>query len=212
MSFIKKIDETNSPQSTKSEETIVVEEPEHVEKPPHNSAESEAVKAMVEEELKNLEESEHVKTTVESADESKSVMLSSEPIESEKETKEDTQIEILQCLHDEIILCECCMHPITPSSTFIHTNKPEIFHLTATDDEMALYEAQKVDDESKKLVEAEKRPDLKQILLRNYDPKFATRIGIKNFVPVEVMSDAVDGTERKLEFIPFETIDQSYPK
>ena len=201
MSFIKKIEESTviaeSPK-TKSEKEQEIDEKsvkESVENKPHNSAETEALKLV----------------EMQSMDEAKSSIMASEPIESEKEVKEGEQIEELQCLRDEIILCECCNHPITPSSTFVQTNKPAIFHLTATDEEIALYEARKLAQESESLVEDEK-PDLKEILLRNYDPRFAARIGINDFVPVEVISESLDGTEKKLDFIPFETIDQSYPK
>ena len=57
----------------------------------------------------------------------------------------------------------------------------------------------------------EKRLGLREILISNFDPKFATRIGIKDFVPIQVMTSHMDG-EKDLDFIPFEDIDHSYPK
>jgi hypothetical protein len=57
----------------------------------------------------------------------------------------------------------------------------------------------------------EKRLGLREILISNYDPKFATKIGIKDFVPIQVMASHMEG-DKDLDFIPFEDIDHSYPK
>ena len=60
-------------------------------------------------------------------------------------------------------------------------------------------------------VSDEKRLGLREILISNYDPKFATKIGIKDFVPIQVMTSHMEG-DKDLDFIPFEDIDHSYPK
>ena len=57
----------------------------------------------------------------------------------------------------------------------------------------------------------EKRLGLREILISNYDPKFATKIGIRDFLPIQVMTSHLEG-EKDLDFIPFEDIDHSYPK
>ena len=66
----------------------------------------------------------------------------------------------------------------------------------------------------------EPKVDLREILLTNYDKNLATKIGIKDFLPTQLMSSAVRDNEanksdepvKELEFIPFEKIDQRYPR
>lgn len=147
---------------------------------------------------------------------------------------------VVNCVHDEIILCECCkdvrttrpsipaVYPMTPMVSFVNSemqrhqptpvapgggSNENIFHLTSagvpdviTNDNL-FYKI--VDDkgENKQDQVAAVEPNLRDILISNYDPRLATEIGVGNFVPIEVMS-----RNRNLEFIPFEVIDQSYPK
>lgn len=67
------------------------------------------------------------------------------------------------------------------------------------------------------------RVNLKYLLLSNYDKNFAARIGIRDFIPTQILSargggenesdesdDEDDGPD--LEFIPFEKIDSRYPR
>lgn len=62
------------------------------------------------------------------------------------------------------------------------------------------------------------KANLKEILLSNYDKTLATKIGIKDFLPVELMRESGgdngnnNNEESNMEFIPFEQIDQRYPR
>lgn len=78
----------------------------------------------------------------------------------------------------------------------------------------------------------EPRVSLKELLLSNYDKSLATKIGIKDFVPTQILSSRRnkakndeneqnnnvkvehddDESESDLEFIPFEKIDSRYPR
>ena len=140
------------------------------------------------------------------------IVLTQEPL-----SKEVTQasinhqdIEMLKCLHNEIIKCECCINRDNnmPSST----QKSEIFHLTATSEEDPIRMYLHDERTTNTAVEPEPKTDLREILLNNYDPKFAAKIGIRDFLPIEVMNNHLDEDSKPLEFIPFEIIDQSYPK
>ncbi len=136
------------------------------------------------------------------------------------------QIEMYECLHNEIAECDCCKnangtnkehHPTTP----ITPNENDIFHLTAGNDEVdgdglsdlrrrQRMEKQRSIDFEREEEELIPQHDLRDILLANYDRKFAAKIGIPDFVPIEVISGQAD--RRPLEFIPFENIDKNYPK
>ncbi len=133
-------------------------------------------------------------------------------------SKEPTQISIqdidmLKCLHNEIILCECCINPsVTPSS---HIKSNDIFHLTSTNEDQPLKRFNEYHHDERTnntALESEQKTDLREILLNNYDPRFAAKIGIRDFLPIEVMNNHLDEDSKPLEFIPFESIDQSYPK
>lgn len=119
-------------------------------------------------------------------------------------------IDILKCLHNEIVTCECCINKSgTPSS---HPRSADIFHLTSTNEDNPLKSFINDERTTNTAVEAEQKPDLREILLNNYDPKFAAKIGIRDFLPIEVMNNHLDEDSKPLEFIPFENIDHSYPK
>lgn len=135
----------------------------------------------------------------------------------ESNDQEIKQIEMYQCLADDAIMCECFInnnthneHPTTPM-----TPQNDIFHLTAGDeDENVIHHVKKHRSIDFTQEEAELIPQssLRDILLNNYDPKFAKKIGITDFVPVEVMNGQNDPNAKPLEFIPFENIDRNYPK
>lgn len=131
------------------------------------------------------------------------------------ETEQTSQTtKLLRCLNNEIIECECCRFPRTPSPSFV---KNDIFHLTYVNEEH-----KNSDDVRKNLVSIATDPSpkpeptpavgLREILLNNYDPKFAAQIGIRDFVPLQLMTSQANGQSNDLEFIPFENIDSSYPK
>lgn len=131
------------------------------------------------------------------------------------------------CSQDEIILCECCKYtPLTPTPTLLkqpNNSRNEIFHLTETDSQLTAQQQQKphqsnwnrnetiVSENEPSSMTFETKLDLKEILLTNYDPKFARKIGIKDFLPIQLMSSS-NASKAELEFIPFEKIDQKYPK
>lgn len=64
------------------------------------------------------------------------------------------------------------------------------------------------------------RVNLKYLLLSNYDKNFAARIGIRDFIPTQILSargendsdESDDNDGQDLEFIPFEKIDSRYPR
>jgi hypothetical protein len=164
---------------------------------------------------------------------------------------------VINCMHDEIMVCECCRFPTT-AYPMVSMNQFEnvlarrletsmnepprsvrqlgrkiqgeddaenIFHLTTTNEAAAdkadgfriAREKSDIqvnqDEVYAPAVESSKksRPKLRDILIANYDAKLATKIGVGNFVPIEVLNTA--NTNRKdLDFIPFENIDQSYPR
>jgi hypothetical protein len=63
------------------------------------------------------------------------------------------------------------------------------------------------------LKQKQNKPNLADILLDNYDPKFASKLGINLFVPMQVLNNLEsNGPESNLQFIPFENIEQNYPK
>ena len=141
------------------------------------------------------------------------------------------EIEMYKCLHDEISICDCCKtnnhktknvnnkeHPTTPI-----TPDNDIFHLTAHDD--LEYEDDGYDNDPSELLRKQRsidfereekelihKHDLRDILLANYDRRFAAKIGITDFIPIEIISGQGGNSSRPLEFIPFESIDRSYPK
>ena len=119
-------------------------------------------------------------------------------------------IEMLKCLHNEIIKCECCI--TTNNNDNNKNNRSEIFHLTATNDENGFKSYLNDERTTNTAVEPEPKTDLREILLNNFDPKFAAKIGIRDFLPIEVMNNHLEEDSKPLEFIPFENIDQSYPK
>lgn len=113
-----------------------------------------------------------------------------------------------KCLQHEITQCECCKNggtPITPASTFIQPTKGDIFHLTSANEPPNDPPNSSVPG----LIEPSKI-SLREILISNFDPKFASKIGVKDFVPAQVMNN-ID-KDKDLDFIPFEEIDHSYPK
>ncbi|CAF0712380.1 unnamed protein product [Brachionus calyciflorus] len=131
----------------------------------------------------------------------------------ENGTYKTSQTEKLRCLHNEINECECCKVPRTPSPSFVHHPKNDIFHLTyANDDLKNPVEMRKnlVSLATETSNEPEQNISLREILLTNYDPQYAAKIGINNFLPIEVMTAQNNGKD--LEFIPFENIDSSYPR
>jgi len=133
------------------------------------------------------------------------------------------EVDMLNCLHNEIIMCECCINNprATPSSNI---KSHDIFHLTSTNEDQTIMkqrfnninnnDVDYTSDErtTNTAVESEQKTDLREILLNNYDPRFAAKIGIRDFLPIEVMNNHLDEDSKPLEFIPFESIDQSYPK
>ena len=140
--------------------------------------------------------------------------------ESEKEIK---QIEMYNCLNDGAVMCECFenaknepMHPTTPLSP-LRNQKSDIFHLTEGEDRddhshsSNVINSNKIVSQSDNEIKIEKH-DLREILLSNYDPKFAAKIGIGDFIPIEIMNGHLDEHAPPLEFIPFENIDKNYPK
>lgn len=121
---------------------------------------------------------------------------------------------VLECLHKEINECECCKYPRAPSPSFVNQGN-DIFHLTYVNDDK---NTENLDRKNFNSITTETVSDqvqpagLREILLSNYDPKYAARIGVNEFVPVQIMTPQNDGQLKNLEFIPFETIDSSYPK
>ena len=110
------------------------------------------------------------------------------------------------------------------SDTGENQSKTDIFHLTETNDQPNSADNQQETDqnyiESQKttdLIEQE-QPDsnqsmnLRNILITNYDPKFASKIGVKEFVPIQILCKSIEGNDDTIEFIPFEKIENSYPK
>jgi hypothetical protein len=195
MNFIKKIDDSGMETAKLKAENDVSGKSSRLDKKSEKSSESFVVVP-----TQNIES----KTPNEAASTPKIVSLTQEIV-----SKEVTQasinhqdIEMLKCLHNEIIKCECC----------INTEKSEIFHLTATNEENPIKMYLNDERTTNTAVEPEPKTDLREILLNNYDPKFAAKIGIKDFLPIEVMNNHLDEDSKPLEFIPFENIDQSYPK
>ncbi len=132
------------------------------------------------------------------------------------------QIEMYRCLHNEIAECDCCKnnHPTTP----ITPNENDIFHLTgggeeADEEGVSEFQRRRQKIEKQRSIDFEREEeellpqhDLREILLANYDKKFAAKIGIPNFIPIEIISGQASSDGKPLEFIPFEDIDRSYPK
>lgn len=121
---------------------------------------------------------------------------------------------VLECLHKEINECECCKCPRAPSPSFVNQGK-DIFHLTYVNDDKKNENSDCKNLNStiaETVSDQDRPPDLREILLSNYDPKYAERIGINEFVPVQIMTPENDGQLKNLEFIPFESIDSRYPK
>ena len=133
------------------------------------------------------------------------------------------------CRHEEEILCEC--HSYNKPSiekiedtlkNLIQADKPtepatdDIFHLTTTNEETAQKKQERVkiaEERVEVLPQANQETqlvpsmrDLKKILLDNYDARYANRIGVRDFEPTSVKSIG------SLEFIPFEQIEDNYPK
>lgn len=136
----------------------------------------------------------------------------------DKEISEsNTTSKIFKCLHNEITMCECCKYPQTPRPTFIQNNDDEIFHLTSTGVEVENQKPLSKSTLPKKsniasTATQSQHLGLREILIANYDPKFASKIGIHDFIPIQVMTSSLNGEMKDLEFIPFENIDSSYPK
>jgi hypothetical protein len=127
---------------------------------------------------------------------------------------------VMACFHDEVILCECCRLPSTPLVPVQqyhqqNANDEDIFHLTSTGDDTNLEKYINFNYQQKNEQEAEEaeapKPKLKDLLISNYDPKLAARIGVSDFVPLELLTSHKT-RQRDLDFIPFENIDQNYPK
>lgn len=161
--------------------------------------------------VKVLESSKHIESEKElEVDKVPNEIVKEKKIESEKEPSQ-TEI-VFKCLHDEIILCECCRYTNTPSTSFVQA-KRDIFHLTSasTDDQARpnnFIHRTKLSNISESK-QSQQHVGLREILISNYDPKFASKIGIKDFIPIQVMTSQI---KQDLEFIPFEQIDQSYAK
>jgi hypothetical protein len=156
---------------------------------------------------------------------------------------------VIHCMHDEIIVCECCRFPPTatpmvsmnqfenvlarrleetinePPKTSVlgeeiqgEGDAENIFHLTTANEEAAT-DGLRITREKSDFQVAEHyekvaqptRPRLRDILIANYDTKLASKIGVGSFVPIEVLNTA-NSSGKDLEFIPFEEIDQSYPR
>lgn len=118
-------------------------------------------------------------------------------------------MDMLKCLQNEIVACECCTQKAT---TPLQQESADIFHLTSTNEDQAGKVPSTEERTTNTAVDSEPKSDLREILLNNYDPKFAAKIGIKDFIPIEVMNNHLDDESKPLEFIPFESIDHSYPK
>lgn len=120
----------------------------------------------------------------------------------------------LECLHKEINECECCNYPRAPSPSFVQ-QRNDIFHLTYVNDENKneyLHRKNLNSLATETVSDQDQTVGLREILLSNYDPQFASRIGINNFVPLQIMTPQNNGQLKNLEFIPFENIDSSYQK
>ena len=160
-------------------------------------------------------------------------MLSYESYKTEK---------VVNCMHDEIILCECCRHPKSPATPVVSmvqfevsSRQPlgDIFHLTnaneADEDQKNKFyfkilneksdvtfdkeTTQTVDDDNDEKTceeQYQEQPGLRELLISNYDARLADRIGVSDFLPIEVISRNNDG--KNLKFIPFEAIDNNYTK
>ncbi|RNA14250.1 Structure-specific endonuclease subunit SLX4 [Brachionus plicatilis] len=158
-------------------------------------------------------------------DKSNSQLATTEPIiqqdtkQSESVTDNTTETatigteKALECLHREIDECECCKYPRAPSPSFVN-QKHDIFHLTYVNNEKNEFSHRKNLNSlaTETVSDQDQTSGLREILLSNYDPKFAAKIGISEFVPVQIMTPQNNGQLRNLEFIPFENIDSSYPK
>ncbi len=77
-------------------------------------------------------------------------------------------------------------------------SKKDVFHLTFGNEDITTTATDNVSNSTGQI-------GLKEILISNFDRKFANSIGI-DFVPMQVMST------QDLRFIPFEKIDSSYRK
>lgn len=105
-------------------------------------------------------------------------------------------------------------------------SKTDIFHLTETnnlpnsadnqqENDQNYIEQQKTSDsmiENEEQLDSNRLMNLRNILITNYDPKFASKIGVKEFVPVQILCKSIEGNDDTIEFIPFEKIESSYPK
>ncbi len=112
---------------------------------------------------------------------------------------------ILAKIHSQVLndsKCNLCTDArLGVCEHFKEASKRDVFHLTSANDEMITDTASNTTGTG---VQAN-QVGLREILVSNFDPKFASRIGI-DFVPMQVMST------QDLRFIPFEKIDGSYPK
>ncbi len=108
-------------------------------------------------------------------------------------------------IHSEILNdtnCNLCAETrLGTSEHFKEISKRDVFHLTSANDEMIT----ETISNNNRSANATNQVGLREILVSNFDPKFASRIGI-DFIPMQVMST------QDLRFIPFEKIDGSYPK
>jgi hypothetical protein len=125
--------------------------------------------------------------------------------------------QLFDCLHDEIILCECCKYlPNTPITSFVKQasidEQDEIFRLTATNKVEQLEQTGKESNTVSSVVNDKKKNNLRLILLENYDRKFASKIGINDYIPIEIMNVNEHQERKELEFIPYEDIDRRYRK
>ena len=62
--------------------------------------------------------------------------------------------------------------------------------------------------DSSKQENLQNNDELRSFLLQAYDPKFATKIGIKDSLPLELINQARNG--QNLQFIPFEKIEKNF--
>jgi hypothetical protein len=106
-------------------------------------------------------------------------------------------------MHSQILndsKCNLCADTMLGTCEhFKEASKRDVFHLTSANNEMTTETASNITGTVTNQI------GLREILVSNFDPKFATKIGI-DFVPMQVMST------QDLRFIPFEKIDGSYPK
>jgi arginine deiminase len=123
---------------------------------------------------------------------------------------------------DEVFRFDDSSSSAIKSDTGENQSKIDIFHLTETNDQQKSADNQQETDqnyiESQKTTDLIEQPDhnqsmnLRNILITNYDPKFASKIGVKEFVPIQIICKSIEGNDDTIEFIPFEKIESSYPK